>query len=63
MRISKGHVSMTTKEFVSEHSRLINVLQNRQLSKLRREAREQSSELHKVQQSKTHVKPLKKRDN
>ena len=59
MRISKGHISMSKAEFVNEHTRLVQVLQGRQMSKLRSEAREQSEELSKVQRSKTHVKGYK----
>jgi hypothetical protein len=50
---------MSKAEFVNEHTRLVQVLQGRQMSKLRSEAREQSEELSKVQRSKTHVKGYK----
>jgi hypothetical protein len=48
MRISDGRVSMTTAEFVHEHTRLVRVLQHRQIGALRREAEDQGRELERV---------------
>lgn len=56
MKITKGHITMSIKDFTDEHTRLVHVLQGRQMSKIRAEAREQGEELRKVQAAKVHVK-------
>lgn len=56
MKITKGRISMSIKDFTNEHTRLVNVLQSRQMSKIKAEAREQGEELRKVQSAKVHVK-------
>ena len=48
MKSADGRITMKRSEFISEHERLVRVLQNRQLGQLRDEAEDQSAELKKV---------------